>query len=147
MKYHGLVEARVIDLLEKFKLIIAKKLETQEEVDDLVNSIHLKSNESKVTIADLKYEMEDRRGIIVRDIMYDQLASYFDLDRSGQVYISSFCSYLTDGSIASFNFFKINSNVLTQHIVEYLRNCLTVKPELLKSFETEVKREVFQRAK
>ena len=50
LKYHELVEARVIDLLEKFKLIIAKQLETQEQVNELVDAIHLKSNESKVTI-------------------------------------------------------------------------------------------------
>lgn len=70
-------------MLEKFKLAIAKRLESQEEVDNLVSAIELHSDNSKVTIKDLKVEMEDRRGIVVRDTLYDQLASYFDLDRSG----------------------------------------------------------------
>ena len=39
LKYYELIEARVIDLLEKFKLSIAKKLETQEEVDNLIPMI------------------------------------------------------------------------------------------------------------
>ena len=78
-----MIEARVIDLLEKFKLAISKKLETQDEVDNLVSSIDLHSDNSKVTVKDLKLELEDRRGIVIRDTLYDQLASYFDLDRSG----------------------------------------------------------------
>ena len=83
LKYYELIEARVIDLLEKFKLAISKKLETQDEVDNLVSSIDLHSDNSKVTVKDLKLELEDRRGIVIRDTLYDQLASYFDLDRSG----------------------------------------------------------------
>lgn len=88
-------------------------------------------------------ELEDRRGIIIRDTLYDQLASYFDLDRSGQIYITSFCSYLTDNTVAHFNFFKLNPSVMTGHIVDYLRNCLTAKPELLKTLEGELKKEIF----
>ena len=122
LKYYELIEARVIDLLEKFKLAIAKKLETQDEVDNLVSSIDLHSDNSKVTVKDLKLELEDRRGIVIRDTLYDQLASYFDLDRSGQVYISSFCAYLTDSTIAHFNFFKLNASVMTDHVTDYLRN-------------------------
>ena len=71
LKYYELIEARVIDLLEKFKLSIAKKLETQEEVENLVSSIDLHSDNSKVTLKDLKLELEDRRGIIIRETMYD----------------------------------------------------------------------------
>jgi len=71
LKYYELIEARVIDLLEKFKLSIAKKLETQEEVDNLVSAIDLHSDNSKVTIKDLKIELEDRRGIVIRDTLYD----------------------------------------------------------------------------
>ena len=73
----------MIDLLEKFKLAIAKRLETQEEVDNLVSAIDLHADNSKVTIKDLRIELEDRRGIIIRETLYDQLSSYFDLDRSG----------------------------------------------------------------
>ena len=143
LKYYELIEARVIDLLEKFKLAIAKKLETQEEVDNLINAIELHSDSSKVTIKDLKIELEDRRGIIIRDTLYDQLASYFDLDRSGQIYISSFCGYLQDPTVAHFNFFKLNPSVMTNHITDYMRNVLTAKPELLKTLEGELKKEIF----
>ena len=58
-------------MLEKFKLSIAKKLETQEEVDNLISAIDLHSDNSKVTIKDLKIELEDRRGIVIRDTLYD----------------------------------------------------------------------------
>ena len=143
LKYYELIEARVIDLLEKFKLAIAKKLETQEEVDNLVSSIDLHSDNSQVTIKDLKLELEDRRGIVVRDTLYDQLASYFDLDRSGQIYISSFLAYLTDPTVANFNFFKLNPSIMTNHVTEYIRNCLTAKPELLRTLEGELKKEIF----
>lgn len=143
LKYYELIEARVIDLLEKFKLAIAKKLETQDEVDNLINSIDLHSDASKVTVKDLKVELEDRRGIVIRDTLYDQLASYFDLDRSGQIYISSFCAYLSDPTISHFNFFKLNPSVMTNHITDYLRNCLTAKSELLKTLEGELKKEIF----
>lgn len=61
----------MIDLLEKFKLSISKKLETHEEVDNLISSIDLHSDNSKVTIKDLKLELEDRRGIVIRDTLYD----------------------------------------------------------------------------
>ena len=45
--------------------------------------------------------------------MYDQLSSYFDLDRSGQIYIASFVSYLHDSKVANFNFFKLNPNIIS----------------------------------
>ena len=77
-------------------------------------ALELKSSDSKLTVADLKSELDDRRGIQIRDTMYDQLASYFDLDRSGQIYIASFCSYLHDSKIANFNFFKLNPSIISQ---------------------------------
>ena len=143
LKYQEMIEARVIDLLEKFKLAIAKRLETLEEVDNLVSSIELHADNSKVTLRDLKIELEDRRGIVIREAMYEQLASYFDLDRSGLIYISSFCSYLKDSTVANFNFFKLCPGVMTDHVTDYFRNCLTAKPELLKTLEAELKKEIF----
>lgn len=50
LKVHELVEARVVDLLEKFKLSIVKKLESDEDIEALMCAIELKANESKVTI-------------------------------------------------------------------------------------------------
>jgi hypothetical protein len=68
--------------------------------------------------------MEDRYGVVIRDALYDQLASYFDLDRNGTIYIASFCAYLYDTTLRQLNFFKVNPGVLTNQIIEYIRNCL-----------------------
>ncbi len=108
-----------------------------------MSSIELHSDNSKVTVKDLKVELEDRRGITIRDTLYDQLSSFFDLDRSGQIYIASFCNYLSDPRVSKFNFFKLNPSVMTNHITDYLRNCLTAKPELIKTLEGELKKEIF----
>jgi hypothetical protein len=35
LKYYELMEARILDLLEKFKLSITKKIEDLDELDDL----------------------------------------------------------------------------------------------------------------
>ena len=63
LKYYEGIEARIVDLLEKFKLSISKKLDSQEQLDELVAALELKSSDSKITIADLKNELGDRRGI------------------------------------------------------------------------------------
>ena len=78
---------------------------------------------------DLKHEFE-KKGISIRDAIYEQLACFFDLDHSGTVYIASFCNYLRDPE-ESFNFFKLNAHVLTTHINEYIKNCLVSRPENL----------------
>ena len=46
-------------------------------------------------------------------------------------------------TVAKFNFFKLNSSVMTNHVTDYLRNCLTAKPELFKTLDTELKKEIF----
>jgi hypothetical protein len=89
--------------------------------------------------------MEDKRGIVIRDAMYDQLASYFDLDRDGTIYIASFCNYLRDPQINHFNFFKLNPSILTAHITDYVRNCLGSKPEQIDLLESEFKKEIFNK--
>lgn len=113
MKYYELIEARIVDLLEKFKLAVCKKLDTDEQIEELASAIDERAVDSKVTAADLRELMEDQRGIVVRNALYDQLSGFFDLDRSGQIYIGSFCSYLRDPTISHFNFFKVNPNVIT----------------------------------
>lgn len=75
------------------------------------------------------------------------MASYFDLDRNGQVYIASFCAYLQQPMISEFNFFKVNTNIITLNIADYVRNCLANKPELLKSLEREFKQEQYWRTR
>ena len=42
-----------------------------EEIENLVSAIELHADNSKVTIKDLKLELEDRRGIVIRDTLYD----------------------------------------------------------------------------
>jgi hypothetical protein len=66
----------------------------------------------------------EKRGVQIRDAIYDQLSCFFDLDRSGTVYIASFCNFLRDPSVEGFNFFKLNPAVLSTHINEYVKNCL-----------------------
>ena len=75
--------------------------------------------------------------------MYDQLASLFDLDRSGQIYVASFLSYLQDSKISNFNFFKLNPGIIQQQIQEYVRNCITNESEQLQKFEAELKRDMY----
>jgi len=60
-----------MDLLEKFKISICKKLGTDDEVADLAESIEDRSVESKILLSDLRQEMEDKKGIVIRDAMYD----------------------------------------------------------------------------
>lgn len=63
------------------------------------------------------------------------MSSYFDLDRSGQLYIASFCNYLQNPNLSEFNFFKVNQQVIANNIIEYLRNVLATRPEQLESLE------------
>lgn len=59
LKYYELLETRIIDLLEKFKLSIAKKIETAEEYEALIKEIEDKSVESKMQIGDLRAILEN----------------------------------------------------------------------------------------
>ena len=112
-------------------------------MNELIAALELKSSDSKLTITDLKNELDDRRGIQIRDAMYDQLASLFDLDRSGQIYVASFLSYLQDSKISNFNFFKLNPGIIQQQIQEYVRNCITNESEQLLKFEAELKKDMY----
>lgn len=53
------------------------------------------------------------------------MLSYFDLDRSGLIYMASVVQYLLDQQLSNFNFFKVNANVITAHITDYVRNCIS----------------------
>ena len=70
LKYYELLESRIMDLLEKFKLSITKKLSTTEQIQDLIQSIEDKASESKILVTDLK-EILDNNGIFIRDALYD----------------------------------------------------------------------------
>lgn len=55
-----------------------------------MSQIEQTSQESKLQVQDFRHILETN-GINLRDALYDQFIAYFDLDRIGQVYISSFC--------------------------------------------------------
>ena len=92
-KYYALIEARVSDLLEKIKLAVVKKLQF-ESIELLVESIIDASTDSKILVRELRRILEDEHGVVLREQVYDQLLTYFDLDRNGQIYITSVVQYL-----------------------------------------------------
>ena len=49
-KYYELIEQRIIDLLEKFKISIVKKLEIHDIILELCTEIEEKSDDSKMSI-------------------------------------------------------------------------------------------------
>ena len=63
-------------------------------------------------VVQLREIIEDRHGIMIRDAIYDQFSQYFDLDRDGQVYVTSLCEYIKSPSSRKINFFKVNTNVI-----------------------------------
>jgi len=81
-------------MLEKYKISIVKKFEMQDLILEFVAEIESKADESKMSIVQFREIIEDRHGIQIRDALYDQFMSFFDLDRDQQVYITSFCEYL-----------------------------------------------------
>ena len=48
LNYYELIEVRVVDLLDKMRLNIAKKVEGEEEIEDLVKQIEERASESKM---------------------------------------------------------------------------------------------------
>jgi hypothetical protein len=82
-KYYELVASRVADLLEKIKLAVCKRVGLPDQVDTLCETIQDASTDSKIQPKELRKILEDDHGIMLRESIYDQLASYFDLDRSG----------------------------------------------------------------
>ena len=81
IKYYELIEQRIVDMLEKFKLSITKKFELQELIDEFVAELEEKATESKMSITQLREIIEDRHGIVIRDAIYDQFVLFFDLER------------------------------------------------------------------
>lgn len=59
LKYQELIEARIIDLFEKFKLSINKRLIEASEFEQLAADIENESIDSKITILSLKTILED----------------------------------------------------------------------------------------
>ena len=94
-------------------------------MEQLCETIQDACTDSKIQPKELRRIMEDDYGIVLRESLYDQLISYFDLDRKGVIYVASVVQYLYDQKLSNFNFFKINSNVITAHITDYVRNCIS----------------------
>jgi hypothetical protein len=88
-KYYELVSSRVADLLEKIKLAVCKRIGLPDQVEHLCETIIDASTDSKIQPKELKRILEDEHGINLRESIYDQLMSYFDLDRNGLIYIAS----------------------------------------------------------
>ena len=80
-KYYELIEQRIVDMLEKFKLSISKKFEIDDLINEFVAEIESKAKDSKLSIVELREIIEDRHGIVIRDAIYDQFLAFFDLDR------------------------------------------------------------------
>jgi hypothetical protein len=113
IKYYELIEQRIIDMLEKFKISIVKKLELQDIILEVVAELEQKAEDSKMPSIQLREILEDRHGVQIRDALYDQFSLFFDLDRDQQVYVTSLCEYLKMSSSQKINFFKVNSSVIT----------------------------------
>ena len=88
-KYYELISSRVADLLEKIKLATVKRLEFPEKIEAMCEIIKDASTDSKIQPRELRRIVEDEHGIVLRETVYDQLTSYFDLDRNGLIYIQS----------------------------------------------------------
>jgi hypothetical protein len=63
IKYYELIEQRIVDLLEKFKISIVKKLELQDIILEVVAEIEQKCEDSKMPGIQLREILEDRHGI------------------------------------------------------------------------------------
>ena len=98
VKYYELIEQRILDMLEKFKLSISKRFELPDLILDFVTEIESRSRDSKISMIEFREILEDRHGIQIRDALYDQFMLFFDLDRNQQVYITSFCEYIKSPS-------------------------------------------------
>jgi hypothetical protein len=80
LKYYEIIEQRVVDMLEKFKISASKSIKTEEELMNMIADLESKADDSKVALIDLQQVM-DKHGVSIRDALYDQFSQFFDLDR------------------------------------------------------------------
>ena len=92
----------------------------------------------------LREILEDKNGIQIRDALYDQFMQFFDLYRDQQVYITSLCECLKLPSAQKINFFKVNTNIITNQISEFIANSIENQPECLQKLEDEFKKELWK---
>jgi len=113
----------------------------------LTSDIEAKATDSKMPILELREIIEDKHGVYIRDALYDQFSQFFDLDRDQQVYITSFNEYLKDPSSTKINFFKVNKNIISQQIADYVKNSIEASPDILMMLEDEFKKEIWKTVK
>jgi len=65
------------------------------------------------------------------------LSSYFDLDRTGNIYINSFCEFLKNPSLQKFNFFKVSQKVIANQIAEFITNSVKTNYNAMETLEKE----------
>ena len=97
-----------------------------------------------MTLSDLR-DIFDNNGIFIRDTLYDQLSSYFDLDRNNKIYITSFCEYLRLPRLINFNFFKVHPIIVVDMVAEFIKNEVQLKEETLNLIEQELKLELLDK--
>lgn len=68
-------------MLEKLKICVFKKVETDDQCNQLIADIESAATDSKLALIEVRSILEDKHGVLVRDALYDQLCQFFDLDR------------------------------------------------------------------
>ena len=58
-KYYEIIEQRIVDLLDKFRISISKKFDTEESMQQLTADIESKATESKIALLELRSIIED----------------------------------------------------------------------------------------
>lgn len=144
LTYYDSIEGRIKDLLEKFNLIITKKITVREQQDEFIQHIEDSAVESKISVSELK-DIFDNNGIFINEYTFNQLASYFDLDRNDRIYIKSFCDYLRNPRMKNFNFFKVHHSIVVSLVSEFVRGEVQYKSDTLEQFELDLKLEFFQK--
>ncbi|CDW78943.1 c2 domain-containing protein 3 [Stylonychia lemnae] len=136
--YYDSLQEPINELFQLFKRNIDKKIDSYEQQEEFIRSIEERAVESKIPIAELK-DILDGNGILLRDICYDQLASYFDLDRNDLIYINGFCEYLRRQSLSKLNFLKVSPNILTSRINNFIKEQILLNPDYMNILELEFK--------
>lgn len=70
-----------MELFQLFRRNLDKKIEDPSQQEEFIKTIEERAVESKIPVTELK-EIFDNNGVHLRDNCYDQLSSYFDLDRN-----------------------------------------------------------------
>jgi hypothetical protein len=125
-------------------LSVQKKIEDNTQYEEFLKQIEDASTESKISMADLR-DIFDNNGIFIRDALYDQLASYFDLDRNDKIYITSFCEYLKHPRMTNFNYFKVHPIIVVNLVAEFIKNEVQLKEETMSLLEQDLKQDFWMK--